>query len=168
MFDLKTARLKANITQKTMSELFDIPLRTIENWEGGKSKPPIYVEKLIIEKLNNIAKERFNMKKYELRKEYCEVHAKSATLSAKQLEDAVLAELGDSYKVLGTFATLDEARAAFEKAKETCSTHFNKQAVNFYSFDIIYIQEIPLDDDGEVDYDEQSDIFDVYVKPYAN
>lgn len=28
--------------------------------------------------------------------------------------------------------------------------------------------EIPLDDDGEVDYDEPSDIFDVYIKPYAN
>lgn len=79
-----------------------------------------------------------------------------------------MTELGDSYKVLSTFATLDDARAAFEKAKDTCSTHFNKQAVNFYSFDIIYIQEIPLDNDGEVDYDEPSDIFDVYVKPYAN
>lgn len=165
---IKDARLNAGLTQQAMSDLLEIPLRTIENWEGGKSKPPTYVEKLIIEKLNNIAKEGFNMKKYELRKEYCEVHAKSATLSAKQLEDAVLTKLGDSYKVLCTFATLGEARAAFEKAKETCSTHFNKQAVNFYSFDIIYIQEIPLDDDGEVDYDEPSDIFDVYIKPYAN
>lgn len=60
---IKDARLNAGLTQKAMSDLLEIPLRTIENWEGGKSKPPIYVEKLIIEKLDNIAKERFNMKK---------------------------------------------------------------------------------------------------------
>ena len=53
-------------------------------------------------------------------------------LPAKQLEDAALAELGDSYKVLCTFATLYEARAAFEKAKETCSTHWvDKQLLLF-------------------------------------
>lgn len=57
MFDLKTARLKANITQKTMSELFDIPLRTIENWEGGVSTPPKYVQGLILDKLLQIQNE---------------------------------------------------------------------------------------------------------------
>ena len=48
---IKEARIAAGLTQKQMSDLFDIPLRTIENWEGGKSTPPPYVEKLIIEKL---------------------------------------------------------------------------------------------------------------------
>lgn len=65
---IKDARLNAGLTQQAMSDLLEIPLRTIENWEGGKSKPPIYVEKLIIEKLDNIAKERFNMKKIRTQK----------------------------------------------------------------------------------------------------
>lgn len=37
-----------------MSKLFEIPTRTIENWESGTRKPPVYVEKLIIEKLMQI------------------------------------------------------------------------------------------------------------------
>ncbi len=65
---IKDARLNAGLTQHAMSDLLEIPLRTIENWEGGKSKPPVYVEKLIIEKLDNIAKERFNMKKIRTQK----------------------------------------------------------------------------------------------------
>ena len=65
---IKDARLNAGLTQQAMSDLLKIPLRTIENWEGGKSKPPVYVEKLNIEKLDNIAKERFNMKKIRTQK----------------------------------------------------------------------------------------------------
>lgn len=52
---IKEARISANLTQKQMSDLFEIPLRTIENWEAGKRTPPSYVEKLIIEKLERIA-----------------------------------------------------------------------------------------------------------------
>ena len=48
---IKEARLAAGLTQKQMADLFEMPLRTVENWEGGKSTPPSYVEKLIIEKL---------------------------------------------------------------------------------------------------------------------
>lgn len=52
---IKEARKAANLTQRQMSEAFDIPLRTIEDWEAGKRTPPSYVEKLIIEKLERIA-----------------------------------------------------------------------------------------------------------------
>ena len=48
---IKEARIAAGLTQKQMSELFDIPLRTIESWEAEVRRPPAYVEKLIIEKL---------------------------------------------------------------------------------------------------------------------
>ena len=51
---IREARLAAGLTQRKMSELLEIPLRTIEQWEAGTRKPPIYVEKLIIEKLNRI------------------------------------------------------------------------------------------------------------------
>ena len=50
----REARIAAGLTQRKMSELLEIPLRTIEDWETGRSKPPIYVEKLIVEKLNQM------------------------------------------------------------------------------------------------------------------
>ena len=43
-----------------MSELLEIPKRTIEDWEAGKRKPPAYVERLVIRELERIAKENNN------------------------------------------------------------------------------------------------------------
>lgn len=54
---IKESRKAAGLTQKQMSEAFEIPLRTIEAWEAGDRTPPPYVEKLIIEKLERIASE---------------------------------------------------------------------------------------------------------------
>lgn len=55
---IKEARKAAKLTQRQMSEAFDIPLRTIEDWETGKRTPPAYVEKLIVEKLERIRTEQ--------------------------------------------------------------------------------------------------------------
>lgn len=52
---IKKYRMEAGLTQATMSELFEIPKRTIESWEMGTRIPPKYVEKLIIEKLEQLA-----------------------------------------------------------------------------------------------------------------
>lgn len=52
---IKDARLHAMLTQRQVAELLGIPLRTIENWEGGKNTPPPYVERLIINELARIA-----------------------------------------------------------------------------------------------------------------
>ncbi len=57
MTTIKDARLNAGLTQAKMSEVFEIPKRTIENWETGKRNPPAYVEKLIIRELERIAEE---------------------------------------------------------------------------------------------------------------
>lgn len=54
---IKEARKKAGLTQAQMSELLEIPKRTIGDWETGTRKPPIYVEKLIIRELERIAEE---------------------------------------------------------------------------------------------------------------
>lgn len=48
------ARKKAGLSQSEMSEILEIPKRTIENWEMGANQPPEYVEKLIIEKLKTM------------------------------------------------------------------------------------------------------------------
>lgn len=53
---IKSARLEAGLTQLEMSILLEIPKRTIENWEGGKRTPPLWAEKLVIEKLKSLKK----------------------------------------------------------------------------------------------------------------
>lgn len=52
---LKEERLKAGLTQQKMSEIMEIPKRTIENWESGARVCPPYVERLIIKELREIA-----------------------------------------------------------------------------------------------------------------
>ena len=56
--NIKEAREVAGLSRAEMSRLFEIPVRTLENWDAGKSSPPPYVEKLIVEKLETIRKER--------------------------------------------------------------------------------------------------------------
>lgn len=48
---IQEIRIKAGLSQKKMSELTSIPLRTIENWETGQRKPPKYVEKFVVDYL---------------------------------------------------------------------------------------------------------------------
>ena len=57
---IKEARLNAGLTQSQMSELLEIPKRTIGDWETGQRTPPIYVEKLVIRELERIAEENNN------------------------------------------------------------------------------------------------------------
>lgn len=51
---IKDARTKLGLSQEKFATLFEIPKRTLEDWETKKSKPPKYVEKLIIEKAFSI------------------------------------------------------------------------------------------------------------------
>ncbi|MFA7055816.1 MAG: helix-turn-helix domain-containing protein [Acholeplasmataceae bacterium] len=44
---IKEARMEYGLTQKDLSEITDIPLRTIENWESGKRTPSPWVEKMV-------------------------------------------------------------------------------------------------------------------------
>lgn len=49
-FSEKIKKLKASrgLTQENLSEMLDVPKRTIESWESGTRKPPGYVQKLIL------------------------------------------------------------------------------------------------------------------------
>ena len=58
MNPIKAARISAGLTQKKMAEMLKIPISTVECWVMGNNKPPIWAELLIIEKLEQIAKER--------------------------------------------------------------------------------------------------------------
>lgn len=54
MDDIKTWRKSAGLTQAEMSEMFGIPKRTIEDWDSGKSSPPTWAKRLLIEKLQHL------------------------------------------------------------------------------------------------------------------
>ena len=48
---IKELRKQTNLTQTQFGELFGIPMRTIQEWEGGSHKPPEYVINMIEELL---------------------------------------------------------------------------------------------------------------------
>lgn len=49
--EIKKMRNEAGMTQKTFSEFFGIPVRTLQDWEAGVRKPPEYVVRLLPYKL---------------------------------------------------------------------------------------------------------------------
>lgn len=53
MSKIKTERLRLGLTQQQLADLLGIPFRTIQNWEGGINKCPDYVERLILDKLQD-------------------------------------------------------------------------------------------------------------------
>lgn len=46
-------RTASGMTRKSFSEYFQIPIRTLEDWEGNKRTPPAYLVNLIRYKLTN-------------------------------------------------------------------------------------------------------------------
>ena len=44
---VRDLRLKTGLSQSAFSKRLDIPLRTLQQWEQGRSNPPAYVESLI-------------------------------------------------------------------------------------------------------------------------
>lgn len=45
---IKQSREAANLTRAEMAKRYGIPLRTLEDWESGRRKPPEYVRELVI------------------------------------------------------------------------------------------------------------------------
>ena len=54
MSKLKEARLDIGMTQKEVTDLLEIPIRTWQKWETGDRIPAPWAEKLILEKLSTI------------------------------------------------------------------------------------------------------------------
>ena len=48
---IKELRAVSKMTQKTFAEYFNIPVRTIQDWEAGRRTPPVYMYELIEYKL---------------------------------------------------------------------------------------------------------------------
>lgn len=44
---IRSIRQKTGLSQAAFAERYEIPKRTIENWEAGIREPPIYVLKML-------------------------------------------------------------------------------------------------------------------------
>nr|DAT62206.1 MAG TPA: helix-turn-helix domain protein [Caudoviricetes sp.] len=64
--ELKDIRRIKKLSRQDVSDILDIPKRTIEDWEAGKRKAPDYVINLISDKLLNMTEEDI-----EEEKTYC-------------------------------------------------------------------------------------------------
>ncbi|MGN0686660.1 MAG: helix-turn-helix domain-containing protein [Oscillospiraceae bacterium] len=54
---IKGVRTHLKMTQKEFSEAcFDIPIRTIQDWESGRRTPPLYLVMLIMSRLDQLGK----------------------------------------------------------------------------------------------------------------
>ena len=51
LLSIKDNRIAAGLTQEEFSELFEIPIDTVKNWDSGRREPPLWAKKLIIDKL---------------------------------------------------------------------------------------------------------------------
>ncbi|MEG0830963.1 MAG: helix-turn-helix domain-containing protein [Acidaminococcaceae bacterium] len=56
--EFKAAREAAGLTQAAMSDMMQIPVRTIQDWEGGKRTPPPYVKRFVLNELEEITKRK--------------------------------------------------------------------------------------------------------------
>lgn len=54
---IRECRKSAGLTQKQFSELFEIPIDVVKSWDSGRRNPPMWVEKLIIEKLERMKRQ---------------------------------------------------------------------------------------------------------------
>lgn len=50
---IKEVRLRLGLSAADVTRIIGVPRRTLQDWEAGKRTPPEYVERLIIEKLEN-------------------------------------------------------------------------------------------------------------------
>ena len=52
---IKDARERLHMTQSEFAKFLDMPKRTLEDWENGKSKPAKYIIEMMMEKVFAIA-----------------------------------------------------------------------------------------------------------------
>lgn len=55
--DFKQFRKSTGLTQKAFADKFNVPKRTVENWDEGISKPPKYALDLFKYRIENEKKE---------------------------------------------------------------------------------------------------------------
>ena len=169
----KTNVMVASLMQGTMAMVLDL----VDNNTAGGVVFSVQRITILIESHLKIANkmEVYKMKKvYEVRMENWEYRNRKNNLTTKQLADHACYCggncLGDTYNVIGRFNTLEEARKLFESSKDKCTTTWGlEHGLHTYTYDVLYIQSIPLNEDDEEDYDADAEweIWDIYVAELA-
>lgn len=54
---IEEARRALGMSRAEMSRQFEIPIRTLENWDSGSRQCPVWAERLILEKLERMKNE---------------------------------------------------------------------------------------------------------------
>ena len=57
MSAIRDARKAAGLTQQGVTDTLGIPKRTLQDWESGRRTPPGWAAALVVEKLEQIAKD---------------------------------------------------------------------------------------------------------------
>lgn len=96
--NIKEARIRYGLTQKQLSEITGIPERTIQNWEGGQRKCPDYVEKMVLDTLEQKIGQPDYKTILEEIGEMIESDIPHLSGDAKRYAENVLAEIKDSIK----------------------------------------------------------------------
>lgn len=52
----KEARAETGLSGAKLAERMLIPIRTLENWESGVRTPPVYVQRLVLNELEELKK----------------------------------------------------------------------------------------------------------------
>lgn len=55
---IKEKRIEMGLTQMQFSNIFGVPLSTVKKWDSDVMYPPVWAEKLILEKLEQMQKEK--------------------------------------------------------------------------------------------------------------
>jgi|GEM_PF-339648 len=104
---IKEARLNAGLTQKSMSEMFGIPKRTIGSWEDGSRNCPDWAKRLLIAELQR----RKHMNTFEE-----DIDLVKEEPEFKAIEAKALAEYKDQMDAIDhEHVTMDTPRYAYYK-----------------------------------------------------
>ena len=50
---IRRARENAGLSIKELADLLGAPYRTVQDWNNGKRQPPVWLQKLVVEKIQN-------------------------------------------------------------------------------------------------------------------
>lgn len=141
---IKEKREALGMSRAEMSRVFKIPIRTLENWDSGKSSPAEWAEILILEKLERMKKEESEMKKYVLKKDSIEVKYKDRKEIAPGV---VLSSDNQEPETIKLFDNKEDALKELQKYKSSIAKHTYNGTI--YVVEEYYVEENTYDEDGE-------------------
>lgn len=113
----KELRESSGMNKTSFAKYFNVPYRTVQNWESGVSSCPEYLLELMEYKLiNEKNKKETVMKKFEVKKNIIEVPYKNR----KEIRPGVtLSEKDQNPEIIISIDSLEEARKQLEKYKSS-------------------------------------------------